>query len=184
MKLIVGLGNPGFRYRSTRHNIGFMALDRMAETSGIRLKKRTAHSLFGMGKIGDQEIFLAKPLTYMNLSGKAVSEIVKSRDLSLDDLLVVMDDKDLPLGRIRLRQKGSPGGHNGLRSVAEELGTEEFPRLRIGIGPNINILRDHVLTPFRRDEREALKDVLESSKRCIEIWIMDGIDTAMNRFNP
>ncbi|MBL7068892.1 MAG: aminoacyl-tRNA hydrolase [Candidatus Omnitrophica bacterium] len=184
MKAIIGLGNPGFKYRHTRHNIGFMVLDRVAKSSRIRLKNKSFGSLWGVGKIGKEEVMLAKPLTYMNLSGKAVSEIVRNKGFSLENLLVIMDDKDLPLGKIRVRKNGTSGGHNGLRSIIEGLGTDEFPRLRIGIGPPKNMLRDYVLTPFGRGERGGLSGAMEISILCVNVWITKGIDAVMNRFNP
>lgn len=189
IKAVVGLGNPGFRYRATRHNIGFMVLDRIASDSRIKIKKRTAHSLYGRGRLMGQEILLVKPLTYMNLSGKAVSEIKESNDIPLEDLLIVMDDIDLPFGRIRLRPKGSSGTHKGLHSIIEELGTENFLRLRVGIGSQNNqgkasILSDYVLAPFKREEKKALDDLIERCSRCIRVWIKEGPEAAMNRFNP
>ena len=129
MKIIVGLGNPGFRYRHTRHNIGFMTVDFLASRFRIRLRNRLFDSLCGMGAIGSEEVLLVKPLTYMNLSGKAVYQMVKHERCSLIEILIVMDDADLELGKIRIRPKGSAGGHNGLKSIIEELGTEEVPRL-------------------------------------------------------
>ena len=186
MKVIIGLGNPGFRYRSTRHNIGFMAVDLVASRSGIRVRKRLFDSLCGRGAIDGEEVLLVKPLTYMNLSGKAVYQMVKQEGCSLSDILIVMDDADLELGKIRLRPKGSAGGHNGLRSIIEELGTEELPRLRIGIGAadRSNGLRDHVLSPFMRAERDKVRESIESSAACVEEWVNEGIDAAMARFNP
>jgi len=183
MKVIIGLGNPGFKYRHTRHNIGFMVLERVAKNTRIRIKNRSFGSLCGVGKIGRGEVMLAKPMTYMNLSGKAVSGIVKDKTLSLDELLVIMDDKDLPLGKVRIRKNGTSGGHNGLRSIIEELGTDEFPRLRVGIGPPKDMLIDYVLTPFGRGERNTLESAIDKSILCIDTWISEGIDTAMNRFN-
>ncbi|MEE8359519.1 MAG: aminoacyl-tRNA hydrolase [Candidatus Omnitrophota bacterium] len=185
MKLVVGLGNPGFRYRATRHNIGFMVLDRVASRAGIKIKDKLFGSLCGKGKVENEEIMLVKPLTYMNLSGKAVCEVIDKRGVSLEDVLIVMDDIDLELGRVRLKDKGSAGTHNGLRSIIEELGIEGFSRLRIGIGPKAGegLLRDFVLTPFRRSEKGALKGSIEKSSLCIEAWVKEGSRAAMNRFN-
>ena len=185
MRLVVGLGNPGFRYRSTRHNIGFMVLDRIARDCGIRIKKRNFNSLCGIGKIEGQEVMLVKPLTYMNLSGKAISAIAKHEEVSLNDLLIIMDDVDLPLGKIRIKAKGSSGGHRGLGSIIEELGREAFPRLRVGIGPEKRegLLSNYVLTPFRRDEKEILNALMERCSSCIKTWINEGIEVSMNRFN-
>lgn len=184
MKIIVGLGNPGFRYRATRHNIGFMVLDKIAGDAGIKIKKRLFGSLNGTGKAEGREVMLVKPLTFMNLSGKAVSEVREKRRVSLEDLLIIMDDVDLPLGTIRLKPKGSSGGHKGLRSIIEELKTEEFPRLRVGIGSQEKgFLSDYVLAPFRKDEREILEDVITRCSLCAKAWIREEIEAAMNGFN-
>lgn len=185
MKLVVGLGNPGFRYRATRHNIGFMVLDRVASRAGIKIKDKLFNSLCGKGKVENEEIMLVKPLTYMNLSGKAVCEVIDKRGISLEDVLIVMDDIDLDLGRIRLKESGSAGTHNGLRSIIEELGIEGFSRLRVGIGPKIGegLLRDFVLMPFRRSEKRALEGSIEKSFLCVEAWVKEGSSAAMNRFN-
>ncbi len=185
MKMVVGLGNPGFRYRKTRHNIGFMVLDKLAGQYRIRIRKRLFNSLCGKGRIAGQEALLAKPLTYMNLSGRAISEIMAKEHLDSKDLLIIMDDIDLDLGTIRLRPRGSSGGHKGLVSIITELGEENFPRLRIGIGPKKSDgpLSDYVLTPFKRSEREALEESIEKGVLAIEAWIEHGPDKAMSKFN-
>jgi len=187
MRLIVGLGNPGFRYRATRHNIGFMALDKIASRSRIKIKDRIFGALCGRGSVGGREALLMKPLTYMNLAGSAVARAVERKRLPLEDLLVITDDADLDLGRIRLRTGGSSGGHRGLRSVIEELGTEEFARLRAGIGPRPDreevFLSDFVLSPFGRGERGRLKESIESCCACAETWARDGAEAAMRIFN-
>jgi len=185
MKLVVGLGNPGFRYRATRHNIGFMVLDKVASRSGIKIKNKLFNSLCGKGMVENEETMFIKPLTYMNLSGKAVCEVIDKKDISLDDVLVVLDDIDLELGRIRLKESGKAPTHNGLRSIIEELGTEGFSRLRVGIGPKTGegLLRDFVLMPFKRSEKGALEGSIEKSFLCVECWIKEGGSAAMNRFN-
>ena len=185
MKLVAGLGNPGLKYRSTRHNIGFMVLDSLAARFGIRARKRAFNSLCGKGKIGGVEMMLAKPLTYMNLSGIALSAIKHKEGVALEDLLVIMDDVDLPLGKIRLRPKGSSGSHKGLRSVVEKLESESFPRLRVGIAPQeeVGYLKDYVLSPFKRNERKTLASSIERCTRCVETWARDGIESAMRIFN-
>lgn len=169
MKLIVGLGNQGFRYRRTRHNVGFMALDRIA-----RMRRR-----FGA------DVLLLKPSTYMNLSGPVVAKAVKREEVRLSDLLVIADDADLPLGSIRLRRSGSSGGHKGLGSIIDKLGTTAFPRLRIGIASTSRgrELADYVLRPFKRSERRYLDETLEKCSLCVESWIKEGIEAAMNKFN-
>ncbi len=185
MKAIVGLGNPGFRYRSTRHNAGFMAAEMLARRSGIRLRERLFSSLCGKGNVGGERVLVAEPLTYMNRSGKAVRVIVEKNLMDLRDLLVISDDKDIELGRIKLKAKGSAGSHNGLISIIKELGTEEFSRLKIGIGAQLDgiLLRDHVLASFKRSERKLLDRVLEQACLCAEAWIREGPEAAMNRFN-
>ena len=185
MKLIAGLGNPGFRYRHTRHNIGFMVIDQIASDLKIRMNKRSYNSLYGIGKIDDEEAVLVKPLTYMNLSGAAITEIKKIKDIPLEEILIILDDIDLPLGKIRLRPKGSSGGHKGLRSIIEKLGTEDFPRLRVGIGPERRegFLSDYVLNPFKRSEKGELAGVIEKGTVCAKAWADEGLEAAMNRFN-
>ena len=191
MKLIVGLGNPGFKYRHTRHNIGFMVLDKLASDFRIKIKKHAFDSILGAGKIKGQDVVLAKPLTYMNLSGRAVAAIIEDKGISAEDLLVIMDDIDLPLGKIRVRPKGSSGGHKGVSSIIKELGTRDFPRLRIGIAgeeekraQRASILSDYVLRPFRGKEKKALSGLISRCADCALAWIEHGTDTAMNRFNP
>ncbi len=184
MKLITGLGNPGFRYRATRHNIGFMVIDKIAVKSRIRLKRRGFNSLFGAGMISNQEVMLVKPLTYMNLSGKAILELKRKEKVALEDLLIIADDVNLEIGRMRMRPKGSSGGHKGLKSIIDELASEGFPRLRIGIGPKKDRdLTGHVLAPFKRGERGMLYDAIENGCLCAEAWIGEGIESAMSRFN-
>ncbi|MFH1752833.1 MAG: aminoacyl-tRNA hydrolase [Candidatus Omnitrophota bacterium] len=185
MKLIIGLGNPGFRYRATRHNIGFMVADRLAKRLGIKINNKLFNSLCGKGEIENVEVMLVKPLTYMNLSGKAVCEVMEKRGIPAEDILIIMDDIDLELGRIRLKEGGSAGTHNGLRSVIEELGIEGFSRLRVGIGPKTGegLLRDFVLTPFKRSERGALDEAIADGSLCAEAWVKEGATAAMNRFN-
>lgn len=185
MKLIAGLGNPGLRYRSTRHNIGFMVIDKLASRYGIRIKDKLFQSLCGNGRIEGADVILVKPLTYMNLSGKAIIEIMKKKDISSEDILIIVDDADLELGRIRLRSKGSSGGHNGLRSIIEESGTEDIMRLRVGVGSQgrSGELRNYVLSPFKRAERGPLTDTIERSCLCVKAWVEVGASIAMTRFN-
>jgi len=188
MKVIIGLGNPGFKYRATRHNIGFMVVDRLAASMRVKLKKKLFSALCGQGRFKGEEVLLVKPLTYVNLSGKAVSEIQASFEVATEDMLIIADDADLELGRIRVRGKGSSGGHNGMRSIIEELGTEEFPRLKVGIDSGSRardiLLSDYVLKPFNRAQRKALEGTLEACGECARTWIVNGTAVAMNRFNP
>lgn len=169
MKLICGLGNPGLGYKNTRHNIGFLVIDNFAK----------AHK--GIKKGG---IVLLKPQTYMNKSGGAVKKAIDRFDVGLKDVLIVCDDINLKLGIIRFRAKGSSGGHRGLESIIEKLNTEDFNRLRIGIGSDKNsVLKDYVLSKFRSNEKRLLKEVVNKATDALTLWIEKGIDEAMNRFN-
>ena len=163
MHLIVGLGNPGDEYTQTRHNLGFMLVDKLADHAGVRVKRRDCQSLVGSGLIENQRVTLVKPQTFMNLSGEAVS-CLNSRPADADDnsLVVISDDLALPFGAIRLRERGGAGGHNGLKSIIAALGTNEFIRLRIGIQPEhpISDARRFVLNGFTKDEKESLEDIL------------------------
>jgi PTH1 family peptidyl-tRNA hydrolase len=186
MKVICGLGNPGDRYRWTRHNVGFRVVDLLADRWGLtgqgRLKDGAAileaHRPPPVGRV-----LLVKPMRFMNLSGGALRAAIRQTDVAVEsDLLVVADDIDLPLGRIRLRRSGSAGGHNGLRSIIESLGTDEFNRLRIGVG-RAGQAASHVLATFRPDERELSDEMVQVGADAVERWLADGIDEAMNAFN-
>jgi PTH1 family peptidyl-tRNA hydrolase len=184
VKLIVGLGNPGSQYAGTRHNIGWMVLDRMADRAGRsgRGRQRDASERIQMRYKG-LDLILAKPLTYMNLSGAAVKKLMVRDRIPLADLLIVTDDFALPFGKLRFREAGSHGGHNGLRSVVEELGTEKFSRLRIGIGEPGRGAIDHVLSTFAPDERDRMPILLDAAADAVEAWARDGTSKAANRFN-
>ena len=182
MKLIVGLGNPGEKYKFTRHNIGANVTKKLAKANNISLRKRKYLSRFGEGKIGHEVVNIISPLTYMNLSGRAVYLIVKDKRIALSNILVICDDADLKLGNIRIRPKGSDGGHRGLRSIVENLGTESFPRLRIGIGKEGN-LKAHVLTPFSKDELDKVKEVEKKAANATLCWLTKGIVKTMNIYN-
>ena len=186
MKLIVGLGNPGRRYRLTRHNVGWEVISRLARRARIAVDDEDGFSEVGRGSIGGTRVILARPQTYVNVSGEAVRDLRRRHRLRPQDILVVVDDLDLPLGRLRLRASGSAGGHNGLKSIIEALGTTEFPRLRVGIGrpPEGVDPADHVLTRFTSDERAVVDAALDRAAEAIETAIAEGIETAMNRFNP
>jgi len=183
MKLVVGLGNPGATYARSRHNVGFRCIDHLAAKHGISISRRQAHARVGLGRIDDSEVVLARPLTYMNLSGIAVGPLAKLYRVVLPDLLVVYDDMDLPLGAIRLRERGSAGGHNGMRSIIATVGTQDFPRLRIGIGRPTREGREHVLSNFTEDEEATFQQVLDRAAEAIQCWVTEGIVAAMNRFN-
>ena len=184
MHLIVGLGNPGLRYAPTRHNIGFMAVDFLVEKRrGQWRGEEEHHSQVAVLEIADQEVMLAKPQTYMNQSGAAVHALSERYAVKSDDILIVLDDFLLKFGRMRFRRGGSDGGHKGLASVLEEMGTREIPRLRLGIGPLPEETDpiDFVLSPFGPEE--AVEDLVKSSGRAIEVFLKEGIEAAMNQFN-
>ncbi len=186
MKLIVGLGNPGDIYKDSRHNIGFSVVRHLAKTQGIALKKER-NVFCGRGNIADVEVLLALPLTFMNLSGTAVNLLRKRHKIDLNKLLVVSDDLDLEFGRLKIRAGGASGGHKGLQSVIDNLGSREFVRLRIGIGrPDDDKYTDaseYVLAPFSGKEKEACRDIIEKAAFCCEIWVKEGVHKCMNIFN-
>jgi PTH1 family peptidyl-tRNA hydrolase len=184
LKLVVGLGNPGDRYAKTRHNIGWMVLDRLADVAGWggRGRTRDAAAVVG-GRYNGIDLTLAKPLTFMNDSGLAVRKLLAREHVSLPDLLVVADDFALPFGKLRFREGGGPGGHNGLRSIIGELGTEKFSRLRIGIGEPGRGAVDHVLSRFSGDEQARMAILLDAAVDALEAWARDGTSRAANRFN-
>ena len=184
-RLVVGLGNPGPDYVGTRHNAGFVALDRVAAEAGIAFDREAAQSLVGEGVWRGDALALAKPLTFMNRSGAAVAGLLDRYGLGTEDLLVVYDDLALPLGQVRLRAKGSAGGHNGVQSVIDALGSPEFPRLRIGVGdsfpPGGQV--GYVLAPFDDDEREAADAALDLAAEAALAFARDGLTAAMNQYN-
>lgn len=182
MKLIVGLGNPGVRYKYTRHNIGANVAAELAGANNISLRRRKYLSRFGEGKVAGEEVNIISPLTYMNLSGRAVSAIVRDKKIALSDILIICDDADLKLGNIRIRPKGSSGGHRGLRSIIENLGSEGFARLRIGIGKDGD-LRNHVLSSFAKDEMDRVEEIKERAAAAVSSWLEKGIAHTMNLYN-
>ncbi len=185
MKLIVGLGNPGRRYRDTRHNVGFDVADELASRFGAPFEAAPADALMARVRLEGDGVILAKPLTLMNLSGRAVGDLTRYFRIDLGGLLVVADDVNLPLGRIRVRARGSDGGHKGLRSIMEQLGSEEFARLRVGVGrgdPGRD-LADHVLARFDPDEREPIAAAITRAADAAALFVTDGIDIVMNRYN-
>jgi len=187
VKLIVGLGNPGDTYKDSRHNIGFSVVKAIAKSYKISLKKENStFSLSAKGKIGDQNVILAAPVTFMNLSGIAVSALLKKYRVNLNNLLVVLDDLDLEFGRLKLRSSGSSAGHRGLNSIIDSLGTTGFARLRIGIGRPFKDLdaTKYVLSPFTRIEKEKVRQIISQAVKCAEVWIIKGITETMNVFNP
>mgnify|MGYP001123554611 CR=1 FL=1 len=185
MWLVVGLGNPGDEYAATRHNAGFMLVERQARAWGVELRGRLFKARTGLARRGGEEVLLAQPKTFMNRSGIAVREAMAGRDVPPERLVVVYDDLDIPTGEIRVRKKGRPGTHKGMISVVNEIRTGEFPRVRIGIGPLPagRDAADFVLEPFRRDERPLLEDSLGQAGEALEMILDGGIDRAMTRFN-
>jgi len=183
--LIVGLGNPGREYRDTRHNVGFMTIDHFCEKQGARLGKVKFQAIIGETRVGAAKVILAKPQTFMNLSGNAVASIVRFYKIPLEQLLVVHDDLDLPFGTVRLRPGGGAGGQKGLASTINRLGTQQFPRMRIGIGrpPGQMDAAAYVLQKFGGADQEELDFILRRAGEAIEVFVRDGLDAAMNQFN-
>ena len=185
MRLIVGLGNPGIEYAWTPHNLGFLVVDRLAEDGGIRVTRPEAKSLVGLGRVAGQEVVLAKPQTMMNLSGLAVRELLSRAECEPGDLIVVCDDVALPWGMLRVRERGTAGGHNGLKSVIGALGTTEFTRVRLGVKPEEprGDLKEYVLRQIRRDEEEFVAEEIEQGSEAVKWILTEGTQSAMNRFN-
>ncbi len=183
-KVVVGLGNPGSRYENTRHNIGWMVLDRLAQRHGAagRARERDAAAT-ARGRLDDDELLLVKPLTYMNDSGLAVRKVLARERAPMGEMLVVVDDMDLPFGRLRLKAQGSAGGHNGLRSIIGEMGTESFARLRVGIGAPKGGAIAHVLGDFEHAEQAHLDLILDAAADAVESWARRGPEAAANRWN-
>jgi peptidyl-tRNA hydrolase, PTH1 family len=188
MKLIVGLGNPGRDYRETRHNVGFMVVDELARRHGVEWAagpSQVAETLVGK-RFGPEPLMLAKPLTYMNNSGDVVAGLARYFDIATGDLFVIVDEVALPFGRLRARERGSAGGHNGLKSIVERLGTTEFPRLRLGVGrgDGRRDLADHVLAKFERGEQADLETLITRAADAAEMFAAEGILKVMNAYNP
>ncbi len=183
-KLIVGLGNPGRKYAGNRHNVGFQCLDRLAEARGLSFSRRKHKALLAQGEVAGLKVILAKPQTFMNLSGDAVERIARFYKVPPEDILVIYDDLDLPVGRIRLRPDGGSGGHKGMKSIIERLGANGFPRLRVGIGrPTHGDPADYVLDDFTLDERITIDVVYERVASAVELWLTEGVVAAMNEYN-
>jgi PTH1 family peptidyl-tRNA hydrolase len=186
VKLIVGLGNPGIEYQFTPHNLGFLVIDRIADERHVEVRNRNCRALTARTTVGDHEVLLAKPETFMNLSGLSVRDLVAKYEVKpQSDLIVIYDELDLPLGTIRIRQRGSSAGHNGMESVIGALGTQEFLRIRLGIAPERKISDGvkYVLTPFRKKQLKAVDQVLDTAAEAVNVILTEGPDEAMNRFN-
>ncbi|MEK7369781.1 MAG: aminoacyl-tRNA hydrolase [Planctomycetota bacterium] len=184
MKILVGLGNPGEKYTKTRHNLGFMVVDRLAKRFGVEVGKRQFKALIGKIPLDDDRLILVKPLTYMNHSGLSVKGVLNHYACSIDSLMVICDDLNLPLGRLRIRRKGSSGGHKGLESIIHSLGSTEFPRLRIGLGlPSQGQASEYVLTPFPKEETGVIDEALEQACKVVIDWMHGGIDECAKKYN-
>ncbi len=185
MRLIVGLGNPGPEYQWTPHNLGFLAVDEIANRNGIRVERPEAQALVGLGKVAGNDVILAKPQTYMNLSGNSVGRLIDKYDVEPVELLVLFDERDLPWGMIRIGERGSPGTHNGAKSVTSAIGTQEFARLRLGCGPDhpVGDLAAYVLRPMRKAELEVAGEMVAASGDAVELILTAGIQAAMNKYN-
>jgi PTH1 family peptidyl-tRNA hydrolase len=184
MYIITGLGNPGLAYRKTRHNAGFQAIDRIAEQCGIRFNKKSFSSLCGEGTLGGERVLLVKPQTYMNLSGNAVQQVLNFYKLPPENLLVLYDDIDLPIGSMRIRANGSAGTHNGMRSIISCIHSENFPRVRIGVGKDDSLLlKDYVLKRPSRDEQKILNEVFDHAADAAELIVSGKISEAQGKYN-
>jgi PTH1 family peptidyl-tRNA hydrolase len=185
MRLIVGLGNPGLEYEWTPHNLGFLAVEGLAERAGIRVTRPEAKAHIGRGALVGQEVILAKPQTYMNLSGVSIRVLLEKYELDPAQMIVLVDDVDLPWGGIRVRERGSAGTHNGLKSIVGSIGTQEFVRIRLGVGPEKiwGSLSDYVLGPMGRGERETAAQMVADAADAVELILTEGIGRAMSRFN-
>lgn len=186
MKVVVGLGNPGKDYEGTRHNVGFRVVESLADEADASFKRQARMNARTCGcEVGGVRVLLVEPLTFMNLSGDAVGAVLRWNRLGPEDLTVVYDDADLPTGALRIRPKGGPGGHNGMKSVIERLGTDDFVRIRIGVGrdPGGQGLVDHVLGAFSREERPAIDEAVKQAATAVKVLVREGVDRAMNQFN-
>ena len=184
MIAIIGLGNPGREYNWTRHNIGFEVIGKLAYDNNINMNKEKYKAIVGEGRIGTEKVLLIQPLTYMNLSGESVRAVMDFYKLDpTKDIIVIADDISLPTGKIRIRAKGSAGGHNGLKSIIAHAGTDQFTRIKVGVGANQGDLVKHVLGKFSKGEREIVDDAVRNAASASEVIVMYDVQTAMNKFN-
>jgi PTH1 family peptidyl-tRNA hydrolase len=185
MRLIVGLGNPGPEYQWTPHNLGFLTVDEIANRAAIRVERPEGKALVGLGKIAGEEVILAKPGTYMNLSGISARELLGKYELGPEALLAIYDERDLPWGMIRIGKHGRPGTHNGAKSLTSSLGTQEFARLRLGCGPDhpVGDLADYVLRPMKKAQLEVAAEMIVTAGDAVEMILKEGMDAAMNKYN-
>jgi PTH1 family peptidyl-tRNA hydrolase len=185
MILIAGLGNPGKEYENTRHNVGFLTIDKIAEEVGVKITKKGFQSLYNLGQFEESKILLLKPQTYMNNCGNALREAREFYKIDTDKIIVIHDEIDLPLGRIKLKKDGGSAGHNGIKSIIANIGSNNFARVRVGVGKpyDKNNVIKHVLSGFSKEERQQLPEVIESARDSVFAIIMSGIEKAMNEFN-
>lgn len=185
MKLIVGLGNPTPQYDKTRHNVGFAVIDHLMNEYGIALDTAKHKGFYGKGRIAGESVILLKPMTYMNLSGESVVQVANYYKVAPKDVIVVYDDINLDVGRLRIREKGSAGGHNGIKNIIAHLGTDEFPRIRVGVGmkPPKMDLADYVLSRFSKEEEALMEEGYERAAKAMELMVEDEISQAMNLYN-
>ena len=185
MYVIAGLGNPGREYEGTRHNVGFMTLDALADKYNIDVREKAFKGLIGKGMIEGNKVILVKPQTYMNLSGECIRQVMDYYKVDPSEFIVIYDDISLVPGGIRIRKKGSAGGHNGIKNIIAHLGTQEFPRIKVGVGdkPPRMDLADYVLSCFSKEDREKMEQAFKDAADAVEVMITEGADAAMNRFN-
>ncbi len=185
MKILIGLGNPGREYQGSRHNVGFETIDFLANKWGISINQAKFQGIFGSGVVQGEKVILLKPLTYMNLSGICIRQVIDFYKANLSDIVVIYDDMDMAPGRLRMRKKGSAGGHNGIRSTIEHLGSEQFNRIKIGIGrpERKSDVTDFVLTGFQPDEVDIMRDAVKSTAEICEFWLKNDFIKVMNAYN-
>ncbi|SFC67141.1 aminoacyl-tRNA hydrolase [Clostridium uliginosum] len=183
MFLIVGLGNPGKEYDNTRHNIGFEVVDNIAKEYNIEINRQKFKGVYGEGFIANNKVILLKPSTYMNLSGESIREVANFYKISNEEILVIYDDISLDIGKLRIREKGSAGGHNGIKSIISNLGTDIFPRIKVGVGqPNVNLV-NYVLGKFSKEEKSVLTESISAVTQSVKVVISEDVKSAMNKFN-
>lgn len=185
MKLIAGLGNPGYEYYLTPHNLGFMAVDRLAEQCGVEITRPEGQALMAWARVGETQVVLAKPQTYMNLSGLAVARLLHKYRLPVEDLIVLVDEANLPLGALRIRRRGSAGGHNGLKSIIGSLQDDNFVRVRMGVQPDRppDDLTAYLLSRLRKADLEMVAGMIERATEAVSVILQEGLENAMNRYN-
>jgi PTH1 family peptidyl-tRNA hydrolase len=184
VKLVIGLGNPGAQYELTRHNVGFRVVDELARRASVELTVERFHGWFACAEIRGERLVLLKPTTFMNRSGQCVLAAGRFYKAELDDVMIIVDDHALSLGRLRIRKSGSAGGHNGMKDIERVLGTNVYARLRIGIDPPLGSMSSYVLARFSEDEEMVIRDSVVRAADAVECWLAEGIDASMNRYNP